>query len=71
MDRLRYIQRIVAAAAPRVTRWLYGCVGQQFFLDDASIGDSTEPLMVRNPPDGPPHRSFLSRDHVNMWMDVL
>lgn len=46
MDRLGAVQALVAAMAPRVTPWLFGEAGRQFFLADCALGDGGDPLLV-------------------------
>lgn len=49
MDRLGAVQAFVAAVAPRVTPWLFGEAGRQFFLADCALGNGGDPLLVRCP----------------------
>lgn len=44
------VRAAVAAAAPRVTPWLFGEAGRQFFLGDSPLGDGSAPLLVGHSP---------------------
>ena len=46
-DRLPRVQGVVANVAPRVTPWLFGHAGRQFFLRDVPGGLRPQPILVR------------------------